>query len=192
MHARALAASVPNPGQRCSVLIRIDVRRTRRYRTCGKFRPSSAHWKDELRSRESGSARKGDARRRRTPPSPPIANNQLINNQRAGIAHTRCRKFRAAVKRPRASGSHARGRVCLRRRGAERSWPHRRWLLFFVFHRPLGVGQNLVGHQLRNDVVVVHLHPIAALALSHRGQVGAVGQHLGHGNLSLDHRRAAL
>lgn len=42
-------------------------------------------------------------------------------------------------------------------------------LLLFFLHRTLGVGENFVGHQLRNDVVVVHFHAVAALALGHGG-----------------------
>ena len=41
------------------------------------------------------------------------------------------------------------------------------FLFLFLFHGPLGVGEDLVGDQLRNDVVVVHLHAVAAFALRH-------------------------
>ena len=51
----------------------------------------------------------------------------------------------------------------------KRRLPHRRWLFFLFLHRPLGVGQDLVGYQLRDDVVVVHFHAVAAFALGHGG-----------------------
>ncbi len=46
-------------------------------------------------------------------------------------------------------------------------WPHRRWLLFFFFDGAFGVGQDFVGYQLRDDVVVVHFHAVGAFALGH-------------------------
>lgn len=60
-------------------------------------------------------------------------------------------------------------------------------LLFFV-DGALGVGKNLIGDKLRNDVVMVHLHAVTALALGHGGEVGAVGEHLGHGHFGVDDR----
>ena len=40
-------------------------------------------------------------------------------------------------------------------------------LFFFFLHWALGVGQDLLCYQLRDNVVVVHLHPVAAFALRH-------------------------
>jgi hypothetical protein len=57
---------------------------------------------------------------------------------------------------------------------------------------PFGVGEDFFGDQLRDDVVVVDFHAVAAFALRHGGELGAVGEHLGHGNLGVDDRGAAL
>src|SRR5271165_5392804 len=68
-------------------------------------------------------------------------------------------------------------------------------LLFFFHHlAPLGLGggDDLLLLQRWNEIVVVHLHREAAAALRHRGQVGAVGQHFGHGHDSLHNRLAGL
>jgi len=40
-------------------------------------------------------------------------------------------------------------------------------LFLFLLNRPLGVRQNLLRHQLRHDVVVIHFHAVTAFALSH-------------------------
>jgi hypothetical protein len=45
----------------------------------------------------------------------------------------------------------------------------REGLLFLFLHGPFGVGQDFFGYDLRDYVVVVHLHAVAALALGHAG-----------------------
>ena len=60
-------------------------------------------------------------------------------------------------------------------------------LLFLFFAGGLlRIGDDLVGNELRDDVVVVHLHVEAAAALG-RGREGlAVGEHLRHGHFGVD------
>src|SRR5208283_1644710 len=70
------------------------------------------------------------------------------------------------------------------RDGAE---PRHHTSLFFLFFHlaalSFGLLDNFVLQLLRDYVVVVHFHREAATALRHRSQIGAVGQHLGHGHL---------
>jgi hypothetical protein len=40
--------------------------------------------------------------------------------------------------------------------------------LFFIFvNRPFSVGEDLFRNQLRDDIVMIHLHAVAPLALRH-------------------------
>lgn len=59
-------------------------------------------------------------------------------------------------------------------------------LLFLFLFRTLGVGKNLFRNQLRNDIVMIHFHSVAALALCHRSELGSIGEHFSHGNFSID------
>jgi hypothetical protein len=51
---------------------------------------------------------------------------------------------------------------------AAEGWGTRR--LFFLFlYRPFGIRQDFFGYQLRDYVVVIHFHAVAAFALRHAG-----------------------
>ena len=61
--------------------------------------------------------------------------------------------------------------------------------LFFVFFRGSGLvgGDDLVGSELRHNVVVRHFHGVGPAALRHGCQVGSVGEHFRQGHLGLYH-----
>jgi len=65
-------------------------------------------------------------------------------------------------------------------------------LVLFFFDRFLCTGQDLFGNLRRHVVIVIHLHAIAAFALSHRRQLRAIRQHLGHWHFGIDHCRTTF
>src|SRR3954451_6547894 len=63
-------------------------------------------------------------------------------------------------------------------------------LLFFLHNpstRGLRCGDDLLLLLRGDDVVMGHLHGEAAAALGHGSEVGAVGEHFGHGHFSFHH-----